>query len=445
MKHTLLLFFACFGLAFPLSAQYGLLGGADGFVNNGYDQNNPFILGFGAGGSRIFTGSPLQGGNTFFRLVTNNNSGNRDQVGPNNCPGTDDDVTGRMAQNIQGSSCASGAFRIANTNTAWTYVIKTPTADNGSYRFLFFEIQGTPVTVDAVTQFPASDGNGEVPANQNVTLTATLSNGSIPPTGQAIYLRYSTDNFATSTVVPFFSGVDVTGNATNQASIPGQEDETDLQYYVFTSGSAVAPAADGSDADYRTINLNNNGNANYAISFERALPVTLSDWHGKRDKQNAVLEWSTATEDNASHFTVECSADNGGSWMERGTVRATNISGSDYRFLDSNVPTAELSYRLRQVDLDGSEELSAIVRLPGNEEALRLWPQPAAAGQAVLDVSLDFLGADAQLIDADGRLRSSFVVDGPRYRLPTDSLEPGVYFLVIRGEQLETRRVVIGQ
>jgi len=90
------------------------------------------------------------------------------------------------------------------------------------------------------------------------------------PTGQAVYLRYTTDNWTTSSVST------MTGSGTSYTAYIGtQALNTVVKYYVFTSGSGltIAPA----DADLYTINWNAgslNGGSNY--SYTVAAGATLS-------------------------------------------------------------------------------------------------------------------------------------------------------------------------
>lgn len=85
----------------------------------------------------------------------------------------------------------------------------------------------------------------------------------------------------------------------------------------------VAPAADGSDTDYRTINLENNAGATCTVN--RALPVTYASWNGRRVKAIAVqLNWATASEDQAAAFELECGQNSGQQQMPRTTVAAAN-------------------------------------------------------------------------------------------------------------------------
>jgi hypothetical protein len=141
--------------------------------------------------------------------------------------------------------------------TTSNVVFKTDGGNDGIDRSIVYVIQGTVQSVSSVAQSPTS---ANVFPGQAVTVTATLSGAFA--TGQAAYLRYTTDGYSTSTVVTMTgSGTSYTASIPASANTPGAS----LSYYVFTSGN-TAPAANGSDADFATINLNNNGGSNYTYT-----------------------------------------------------------------------------------------------------------------------------------------------------------------------------------
>jgi len=97
----------------------------------------------------------------------------------------------------------------------------------------------------------------------------------------------------------------------------------------------------------------NNGFGAYKLT--NIVPVELASFAATTDKNNVNLNWSTATETNSSEFVIERKATDG-NWSSVGSVRAAGTSTSPlaYSFIDRNVETGKYSYRLRQIDLDGS-------------------------------------------------------------------------------------------
>lgn len=127
-------------------------------------------------------------------------------------------------------------------------------------RGIFMETSAAPVTISSVSQLPAA---GSVGATDVVAVTANLS--AAPSAEEIIYLRYSTNSFATSTIVAMTGA-----GATVTANIPAQAAATGVSYYIFSS-TVVAPAT--GDADLVTINANTNGGSNYNYTVN-----AVSNW-----------------------------------------------------------------------------------------------------------------------------------------------------------------------
>ncbi len=116
------------------------------------------------------------------------------------------------------------------------------------------ETGAQPVTIDVVSQQPVAE---DVSDNDAVTVTVTTS--AAPCTEEKVYVRYSTDGWHNSAIIP----VSFTGSA-GTASIPVQNAETAVSYYVFST-TVSNPA---SDYDLLTINYNNNGGPNYSYTVK---------------------------------------------------------------------------------------------------------------------------------------------------------------------------------
>jgi hypothetical protein len=217
-------------------------------------NGNFTYLGAGAGSTYIVTRNPNGTGNQYFRFGVDW-GGTTAQL--TNTIGSDVLVSPNTTYSLNTSCTTSGALYINCPNTTDNYVFKTLNAGtNPTGTWTFFRVQGAVQSVSSVTRAPS----GTVFPGQAVTVTANLS-GSFA-TGQGVYLRYSTNSFTSSTVVA------MTGSGTSYtATIPASANSAGagLSYYVFTSGNS-GPAADGSNADLYTINLNNNGGANYSYT-----------------------------------------------------------------------------------------------------------------------------------------------------------------------------------
>lgn len=93
------------------------------------------------------------------------------------------------------------------------------------------------------------------------------------------------------------------------------------------------------------------------------VPVELSSFRADADNDNILLNWSTATEKNNQGFEVERKLN--GIWEKVGFVagNGTTSEKHNYSFLDQNVKTNKYSYRLKQIDFDGSYSYSQEVEI----------------------------------------------------------------------------------
>ena len=118
------------------------------------------------------------------------------------------------------------------------------------------------------------------------------------------------------------------------------------------------------------------------ISFDAtSLPVEWLSFTGRWTGKANELDWQTASETGSSHFEVERQTPSG-EWAEIGRVAASGDreAVSTYAFTDHTPGPANVSYyRLRQVDLDGRYDYSAVVAIgrPEGEGGVQVFPNPA--------------------------------------------------------------------
>jgi hypothetical protein len=115
------------------------------------------------------------------------------------------------------------------------------------------ETSFNPTIISAVSQSPLA---ASVVANTSVAVTITMANA--PAIGEYVYLRYSTDGYASSSLIQ----ASFTGN-TSVVNIPCQAAGTNLSYYIFSSTETLAGINSdllffGVNAyDLATLNVNN--------------------------------------------------------------------------------------------------------------------------------------------------------------------------------------------
>lgn len=93
------------------------------------------------------------------------------------------------------------------------------------------------------------------------------------------------------------------------------------------------------------------------------IPVELTSFVASVSGNNVNLSWKTATEINNSGFEVQRS--NGGEFKTITFIagKGTTTEPQVYSFVDKGVESGKYSYRLKQIDFDGTSELSSTVEV----------------------------------------------------------------------------------
>jgi hypothetical protein len=126
--------------------------------------------------------------------------------------------------------------------------------------------------------------------------------------------------------------------------------------------------------------------ANLQISTNGPLPVELTAFTARLRNDAVSLKWSTATETNNYGFVVERSFDREkwesiGFVAGSGTTSSTRIYGFEAKLTQSDRQQELVSFRLRQIDRDGSIEFSPVVSVSpavvaGTIELKQNFPNP---------------------------------------------------------------------
>jgi surface protein len=187
------------------------------------------------------------------------------------------------------------------------------------------------------------------------------------------------------------------------------------------------------------------------------LPVELSAFDATLNGEDAVLTWETVSETNNAGFEVQRVPVGPGDaeWTSLTTVEGagTTDEPQSYRFTDTDLPYAadRLRYRLRQIDVDGTESFSeavTIARQVTQAELLPTYPNPAS-GQATIRFAVpDRQDVHIALYDMLGR-RVEMVTNGPasgrtEQVLDVSDFASGTYFLRMQADSYtETQRVTV--
>jgi hypothetical protein len=257
-----LIIFSLFLVGFSIFAQNGLRG--TGFGTFDWTTTDHFVA--SAGSSYILTTVANSTGDRYFRTVIDWGTVSNDEFTITD--GVDVSVLAETILYPSAGPTTNGAMYFHVSNTAYNYIFKTRDAGEiPSHNLLLFEVQGDIRTITNVTN-PANVDN-----NVDETITVTLS-GALA-SGQGVYLRYTNDAFTTSTVVEMTgSGTTYTADISSTVNLSGKK----VEYYAFTSGDGIAISH--SNADFYTINLENNGgnNYNYTVSADDCSQLFISEY-----------------------------------------------------------------------------------------------------------------------------------------------------------------------
>ncbi len=232
---------------------------ADGW-GAGWDINDFWSgTGFGSSFGKTYQNS-YGNGYRYFRLYTHWDLGASQAMhGPTGTSDVQINLSTPTNLETWGSNHGKAYYiNVSGGVTNYYYVFRTKHGNGISNlpQLIVFEIQGAIRNVVDVTQSPLATSvlPGSV-VTVNANTDGTLSSG------QSLYLRYTTNNWSTSSIQQ------MSGSGTVfTAEIPAQNADTEVDYYVFTSGTGLSISH--SDADWYTINGNTNNGNNYNYTVQ---------------------------------------------------------------------------------------------------------------------------------------------------------------------------------
>lgn len=223
----------------------------------------------------------------------------------------------------------------------------------------------------------------------------------------------------------------------------------------------------GGNTHYGWMRLTKNGFGNYTIvdwAYDNTpntpiltgatVPIELTSFDYRLEDNNVKLLWRTSTELNNAGFHIERSEDGRNfapiAWVDGS---GTTTSPKDYYYDDKDLRSGKTYYyRLRQVDIDGSIEVSPTVSatLFGNGPVVgEFFPNPTNTGRVTLNFAAKREGQlTATLLDSAGKemQRNAMDLSEGLNDLSFDytNLRSGVYFVKLEnGGEKVYRRLVI--
>ena len=125
----------------------------------------------------------------------------------------------------------------------------------------------------------------------------------------------------------------------------------------------------------------------YVLQFNDPLPVELSSFTAIVNNQNVTLNWTTAAETNNHGFEIQRKSGDWYSTIAFVEGNGTTTGTQNYSFKDENLPIGTYSYRLKQVDFDGStnysDEINVDITAPSEFILNQNYPNPFNPSTAI--------------------------------------------------------------
>ena len=191
--------------------------------------------------------------------------------------------------------------------------------------------------------------------------------------------------------------------------------------------------------------LQNASTARTAIK-DKVLAAIWGDFSATKVNNSSLLKWQTETETNTSKFVIERSAD-GINFQQLGSVQAAGNSSvtKNYQFTDQLPLNGKDYYRITQVDKDGSSIYSAVRTLDFLlNRTIAITPNPAK-GFINVTVSGNDKALKVSLVSATGQLIKRYDMTGESQQFNLPAIAPGVYYIKINGDDVNSTHKLIVQ
>ena len=171
-----------------------------------------------------------------------------------------------------------------------------------------------------------------------------------------------------------------------------------------------------------------------ANEFQGALPVTyLSPFKANLIDEVVHMDWHTAEEINSDHFEVQRSTD-----LEHWSTIVSMPSVGEshlYKAMDREPLAGTTYYRLMQVDLDGTTDLSHIEIISVNKSTeTRIFPNPAASWLRI-EAGIGATVSEVRIFDLTGKMIMRSFDEGTNVTVDLTQLSTGTYVVQYRTDE----------
>ena len=187
---------------------------------------------------------------------------------------------------------------------------------------------------------------------------------------------------------------------------------------------------------------------NFVSNNNQVLAINFSTIKAFQNKDDIQVEWSVGSDKNISHFIIQKSLDS------RNFKQATSVSinGSDsYKWIDVNPSIGSNFYRVKGIEKNGQEKLSAVVvvKMVNNKSAIKVFENPVKNRIVQLKFENQEQGNYlVQLYNSNGQRVSSSTINHPAGSIMETvplkaGIVKGVYQLKVSNGQNRTIQQIV--
>ena len=200
---------------------------------------------------------------------------------------------------------------------------------------------------DAYSDYLSIVGNLDIGGVYTISVSGTLTFGSYP--GYAAWIDWDQDGVFQTTENVLLSAPGATGSAS--VNVPNDAIGGTVKMRVLS----VWDTTPTNDA-YNSTGYGYGEIEEYSVLLSVPLPVELSQFEGVVYPMFNLINWTTESENNSSHFDLESSID-GENW-KLVIIKNAAVNSNEkinYSYIDNNLSEI-VYYRLQQFDIDGKYE-----------------------------------------------------------------------------------------
>ena len=186
-------------------------------------------------------------------------------------------------------------------------------------------------------------------------------------------------------------------------------------------------------------------------SCSSGLPINLLSINGHNEQTVNIINWTTSSEINNSHFDIERSEDG----IEFTKIGETKSAGNttvntNYSFTDKSPLSGTNYYRLKQWDFNGEFQYSKIISIEtkGGKQDLTIYPNPAKSNINIQVSTTRTYNRTVEVVDMIGKKVTSVTLPANQntIKINTQNIFNGVYFVSVNdGNGIILKKLVISK